>query len=217
MGCTNSTGCTLYKPGNWNNGSGISIKNSYAIFTPGLYYINGGGFSLKNSTVIMCPPGSCPADPNTGNGMVVYNTGPLITSGVNTGFNNAGTFDINTGVTATLLGGGVSTSGTGAPSAPYYGILFFQDRNSVAQSHGFGQGNGCFSLIGTVYVTNTLAIMQTDPTHFQSIAYNGNPCSGTIQQGQIITGELSLVGTTAVAMDLFPGAYLKNRKVALVQ
>ena len=35
------------------------------------------------------------------------------------------------------------------------------------------KGLRCFSLIGTVYITNTLAIMTANPAQYQSVAYNG--------------------------------------------
>jgi hypothetical protein len=148
--------------------------------------------------------------------MVIYNTGP---AGNPT---NAGVFDINTGVTAKFMGAGISTASPPAsPSGPYYGILFFQDRNSVAHttnnnSHTFGQGNGCFDLVGTIYITNTVATMTADAAHYQLITYNGTPCSSTVNQGEIIVSALSIVGTTNINMQLYPFSFLKIRKVALI-
>ena len=82
----------------------------------------------------------------------------------------------------------------------------------------FGQGNGCFQVIGTIYITNTLAIMTADATHYQGLSYGGNPCSATTQEGDIITGELHLNGTkAAITMNLFPYGFAPQREVALVQ
>ncbi len=190
-GCASS--CTLYSPGLWSGG--LNIKNDTAIFKPGLYYVSNGDFSLKNSTVSMCPSASCAADANTGNGMVAYHTG-------------SGSFNIQTNVTATLLG---------APyNSAYKGILFFQDRSAAATSHTFGQGNGCFTLQGTIYVTNTLALMQADASRYQSISYNGTPCSGTMVQGEIITDAISLVGNSQMNMNLNGSSYANVRQIALV-
>lgn len=190
-GCPSS--CTLYSPGLYSGG--LKVKNDTAIFKPGIYYVSNGDFSLKNSAASMCRSASCAADTNTGNGMVIYHTG-------------SGSFQISTNVTATLMG---------APyTSIFKGILFFQDRNAAATSHGLGQGNGCFTVQGTIYITNTLAIMQSDPTHYQSVSYNGTPCSGTVGQGAIIAGALSIVGNSEIDMNLNGTSYANVRQVALV-
>jgi Flp pilus assembly protein TadG len=210
-GCTLST-CKEYSPGLYVGGINESNNNTMEVFKPGLYYIQGGGFTLKNTTAITCPVGSCTTDPDTGDGMVIYSTGPAANP------TNAGVFNINTNVTAHLRGANLSSaSPPGAPTGPYYGLLFFQDRNSAAYTHNIGQGNGCFDLVGTVYITNTLAIMKANPNQYQTVAYNGNSCSATINQGEIIVSALSIVGTTNVNMGLYPMGFLKVRKVALVQ
>jgi Flp pilus assembly protein TadG len=214
--CPGSATCTEYLPGLYNSGGGINLTGvNSAIFDPGLYYISdGGGFVIKNSTVQMCST-TCAPDANTANGMVVYNSGPASGS-----FVNAGAFDIDTKANATLLGAGVSTSATPtAPRGPYYGLLFFQDRNSVAQNHTLGQGKDCFTLTGTVYITNTLSIMLADPTHYQAVEYHGTPCSATISQGEIIVGTLTLKGTgnvPKITMNLFNESFIKVRQIALV-
>ncbi len=204
--------CTEYLPGLYNSGSGINVKGSTAMFDPGVYYIkDGGGFTLKTSTVGMCSvPSSCSADPTTGSGMLIYDTGPKSGS-----CNASGGFGISTNVTASLLGADLSSaSPPGAPAAPYYGILFFEDRNACAQTHTLGQGNGCFDLIGTIYITNTLAQMKAGVD--QTVDYHGTPCSGTINQGEIIVSDLSMQGNSQINMDLYPTGVLNIRQVALV-
>jgi hypothetical protein len=214
-GCTLAT-CKEYSPGLYVGGINESSNNTMEVFRPGLYYIQGGGFKLKNTTAITCPAGSCGSDADTGTGMVIYNTGP---AGNPT---NAGVFNIDTGVTAKLRGAGISATPHVAPAGPYYGLLFFQNRASVAHitnnnSHTFGQGNGCFDLIGTIYITNTLSTMKADASHYQLVTYNGTPCSSTVNQGEIIVSALSIVGTTNINMQLYPDSFLKIRKVALVR
>jgi hypothetical protein len=202
--------CTEYLPGLW---TGSLSPGGVAMFDPGLYYVRGGGFSLKNVTVGMCT--SCAADTlyGTANGMVVYDTGTTSKP------TQTGGFSIDTNVDGTLLGGGIlSATSTAAPLGPYYGILFFEDRHADTKIHSMGQGNGCWSLIGTIYLNNKLDIMQNDSTHYQSISYGGNPCSSTSNQGEIITGKISMNGSkSAITMSLFPGSFLSVRKVALVQ
>ena len=204
-----------YSPGLWTGGLQVAGGNP-VIFKPGLYYIRGGGFGLKNVTgggaapgySAMCP--ACTADPNTGMGMVVYDTGNCGATACALNSDPTGGFQIDTGVSASLLGSTKTTTnstGNTVPAAPYYGILFWEDRNANTHSgggsltnkkHGLGQGNGCFTLVGTVYMTNTDAVMTADATHYQEIAYNGNPCSTTVQQGDITTGALGIVGSTTV-------------------
>lgn len=195
-GC--GTGCILYSPGLYSGG--LDIKNVTAKFAPGIYYVQNGDFNLKTVTVGMCT--TCATDASTGAGMLVYRTG-------------TGRFVIDTNVDADLIGAGIN--GTNPPAAPYYGVLFFNDRASAANTHIIGKGNGCLSLRGTMYMTNTHATMLATPTQYQRIQYNGNPCSSTAVFGQIITGALELVGTSVLNMELYPTGFLNIRQVALVK
>jgi hypothetical protein len=212
--------CTEYLPGLYSSIDLTGVNS--AIFDPGIYYIKGGGFTLKNDTVQMCS--SCAADPTTANGMLIYDTCTAAPS-CSAGSDSTGGFTVDTNVSAQLLGAGVSSINlTAAPASPYYGILFFEDRNADAHkgngahgSHTLGQGNGCFSVIGTIYITNTLGIMKGDPTHYQSVAYNGTPCSATQNYGEIIVSQLKVVGTSNLNMGLFPTGFLHVRQIALVQ
>jgi hypothetical protein len=214
-GCT-AANCSEWSPGLYTSGIDFDANN---VFKPGVYYIQSTkGLTMKHvDSAVMCS--TCAADANTGKGMLVYDTGP---AGSSLGNNKSGGFNISTNVTGvTLVGAGVTVTTPPAtpvaPAAPYYGILFFEDRTADAQTHTFGQGNGCFDLIGTMYITNTLAIMQANANHFQGMDYHGTPCSGTVNQGEIITGKLSLAGTADITMNLFPAGFLKIRQVALVQ
>jgi hypothetical protein len=212
--------CTEYLPGIYSS-LDLTGLNS-AIFEPGIYYIKGGGFTLKNDTVAMCS--SCAADATTANGMLIYDTCSSAPS-CSSGSDSTGGFTVDTNANAILIGAGVSSSNlAAAPASPYYGILFFEDRNANAHtgngahgSHTLGQGNGCFSVIGTIYITNTLSIMTSDPTHYQAVSYNGTPCSSTQNYGEIIVSQLGVVGTSTLSMQLFSTAFLKVRQVALVQ
>jgi hypothetical protein len=136
-----------------------------------------------------------------------YNTGPVSGS-----FTNAGPINISADGSVSLVG-----SCTGDPlclgEPKYKGILFFQDRNSVTQSHSL-QGGGGLLLQGTIYLTNTLGTM-ADATHFQSLSLQGTPGSGTKIQGEIIVGTLSLGGNAAITMNL-NATTLTVRQVALV-
>jgi len=207
--------CTEYTPGIYASLDLTGINS--AIFDPGIYYIQGGGFTLKNDTVAMCT--SCAADATTKNGMLIYDAGSSSKP------TTTGKFTVDTNASAELLGAGVSSSNpTAAPAAPYYGILFFEQRNADAHTgngskgaHTIGQGNGCFSVIGTIYITNTLAIMKADHTHYQEVQYHGTPCTGVANFGEIIVSELTVKGTSGINMGLFPNGFLKVRQVALVK
>ena len=200
-------GCMLYSPGLYT--AGINGKLSTPVFKPGIYYIQStiGMQCAANCNMYMAT--GVPADGSSGTNtnwpagnMLVYNTGP---AGNPT---NAGTFN---------LGANGSIYLTGSPtSSVYKGILFFQDRNSVAQGHSLG-GGGALTLIGTIYLTNTLATMTSSPSQYQALSLSGNSGSSTTIMGEIIVGTLSLGGTGGITMDLNAAANYTIRQVALVQ
>jgi hypothetical protein len=217
--------CTLY-PGRY--AAGIEQKQGTAIFQPGAYIMeNGKGFAASaNGRLQTCltsalpgwpagepatpySPAGCVADAVTGDGMIVYNEG-------------GGLFKV-TGSGAASLKGPPETD-SGGNLARYAGILFFQDRTSPAATgpgvnnmHSLG-GGGCIDLVGTIYITNTVDTILGSPgyNHYQMVQYNGNPCSGTFNQGMIITDVLAMVGTSELRMRLNPMGYLRLRQVALV-
>lgn len=198
-------GCMLYSPGLYT--AGIVAKNETSVFKPGIYYIqSSAGMSCGANCDMVMATGFTDGAGGTNTGwtgnILVYNTGP---SGNST---NAGSFN---------LGANGSISLTGSPSgSAYKGILFFQDRNSVAQSHSLG-GGGALSLIGTIYMTNTLATMTATPTQYQSLFMSGHGGSSTTILGEVIVGALTLGGTSGITMDLNPASNTTVRQVALVQ
>jgi Flp pilus assembly protein TadG len=235
-GCTFTT-CQEYSPGLYNGTKGLDLTGvANVIFKPGLYYIQSkGGFTMKLSNggaannSVMCV--GCTADPDTGAGMLVYDTGP---SGSTAGNNPTGGFTIDTKAFGAFQGptkttteavgtnGCATTGGCVVPTSPYYGILFWEDRTADAHKppngqHVLGAGNGCFSVIGTIYITNTLAIMtSSNGAQYQAVEYHGGPCSTTSNEGDIITGTLTLKGGAAIKMFLFPYGFLTVRQVAMV-
>lgn len=204
-GCPAGQSCTLYQPGLYNSTKGITVKNDIALFAPGVYYVSQGGFNLQSNSQAQMATGFA-NDPATGAGMLVYNTG----SGSGDIFN----FTSNAGSKGpiTLLGSD--------PAGTYKGILFFQDRSSVAHtgsgSHSV-QGGGAITLTGTIYVTNTLAIMNGDSTHYQGLNIQGNAGSTTTITGEIIAGALSVGGTAGIKMTLATLSQPPVRYVALVR
>ncbi len=196
-------GCTLLTPGVYTGDPGL--KNTTALMEPGIYYIQTGGFSCTaNCNIAMAP--SPVTDVTTGTGWdgTVAGGGVLIY--------NSGTGPINIGSNGT-----VNLIGSKADSS-YKNILFFEDHSSPAntgsKAHSIG-GGGALTLLGTIYLTNTLATM-ADDKHYQELSLQGNPSSGTLIQGEIIVGALSLGGTGGITMNLNPAATVIVSQVALV-
>jgi len=181
--------CTLYSPGLYST---IMIKNDTALFKPGLYYISGGGFGDQANGNMRMATGF-PPDANTGAGMVVYNTG-------------GGIFDIGANANANLVGADNNSF--------YQGILFFQDRNGAARTHNLG-GGGSITLTGTLYMTNSLTVMQNQPTQYQTLNLGGN--AGILINGSIVVGALAMAGTSFVTFNLAGGPILTTRRAALVK
>ena len=239
-GCNYVGGCIEYSPGLYVGGLDVN-GGSPVIFKPGLYYVRGGGFRIKNNdgggglanSYNAMSTNIAQADPDTGMGMVVYDTGNCGASVCALNSNPTGGFDINTGVNVTIQGSTLTTTnaaGNVVPAAPYYGVLFWEDRNADKHTgnnqptsggaHTLGQGNGCFSLIGTIYITNWLSVMSPPGgslAHYQEVQYNGNPCSTTYNQGDIIVSSLQIVGSTTIRMKLVPYGFLNIRQIALVR
>jgi hypothetical protein len=189
----------LYSPGVYS--TGINVKNETAVFKPGIYYMQSGGFGNDANGDMMMSAGFA-SDPDTGQGMLVYSTGN-------------GLFTVGANSSANLIGS--------PETSTYKGILFWQDRDSVANTgigsskgHKFG-GGGALTLRGTIYITNWKATMLGDPTHYQNVLLQGTPGSATEIDGMIIASTLSLGGNAGIRMRLNPNYKLIQRRVALVR
>ncbi len=182
--------CMLYSPGLFNGG--IRVKNETALFKPGLYYMNNGGF-INDANGNMRMATGFAADPMTGAGMVVYNTG-------------VGIFDLGANSTANLVGSDNTSF--------YRGILFFQDRDAVAQVHSLG-GGGAIVLTGTLYITNWLSVMESQQSQYQTLELRGN--SAIQINGFIVVGALNMTGTSSVIFNLAGGPLLTTRRTALIR
>jgi hypothetical protein len=214
-----STGvCKLYKPGVYP--TGISIKNEFALFQPGLYYLSGGGFHIEANGEAHMAPCTDPAEPTYGCGMVVYNAGTNAAKDIFEITANAGkqpgmpngypyTFPDGTACTGNCLLGSQDTG-------IYKGILFFQKRATGARQHSL-QGGGGLVLRGTIYLTNTEPTMRTTPANFQWLPLQGTPGSTTRIIGMIIVDQLELGGNAEIRMTLDPAAKLYLRQIALVR
>ena len=182
--------CQLYQPGYW--AGGIQVKNETAVFTPGIYYMGSKGFeNAANGEMYMCV--GCAGTTETGQGMLVYNTG-------------GGTFQVNANAGARLLGTPMDSI--------YKGILFFNDRDAATATHKLG-GGGELSLRGTIYITNTKLLMYGGTV--QTVLLQGNPGNQTVIEGQIITSRLELGGNAGIQMLLSAAPVYTVAQVALIR
>ena len=201
-------GCTLLFPGKYP--TGISLTNTTAYMEPGIYYIQTGGFTCgANCNIAMASPAV--ADVTTGTGWNGTLDGTASQGGILVYNSGSGQISIGSNGSASLIGS--------APGSVYKNILFFEDRSAAANTgknaHSLG-GGGTMTLTGTIYLTNTLATMNGDNTHYQELDLQGGPGSGTLIQGEIIVGALGLGGNGNITMNLNPAATTVVRQVALV-
>lgn len=201
--------CTLYHPGLYTGG--IDVKNETAVFMPGVYWMDGGGFGNAANGLMLMSTGFG-NDPDTGQGMLVYNSGTSA---------SIGTFNVGANSGANLVGTPINSI--------YKGILFFQDRNSPRfvgpgpnKAHTLG-GGGDLILNGTIYLTNCDS---NDPNCvgntmtaglYQDLELRGNSGNTTLIEGEIIVSSLDLGGGGTIQMNLNPNLVLPVNQVALVK
>ncbi len=228
-GCPDTTGCQEYTGGYYP--SGIQVKNTTAIFDPGLYYLVGGLQLQANSNV---RPSTAAGDGTYGTTFYFSGTGS-VTVWSNSGTRAIDAFDTsratcpagpapNPPLPATMQGnilmgpcGGVY----GDPLQQYRGILFFQDRAAAANA-SWG-GGGQFLLAGTMYfhqcnAAGTGANCVAPPAGYNTVfSLQGNSGSGTYVLGEIIADTLYLGGTSGITMQLNPSATYSVLKVSLLR
>jgi hypothetical protein len=170
--------CEHFVPGLYS--SGIDVKNSDAVFDPGLYYVSTKGLTLDSNSNVCPGTGVSPYQGDGSQGAVFYfangdSTSVVANSGSDQCTNSSGTSltagDIvcSTGeglpsnlTTTTVLAGNVLLApcsgyygdplGTSDPSGEQRGFLFFQYRGAMITGGGAQWGGGgSFSLAGTMY------------------------------------------------------------------
>ena len=117
-----------------------------------------------------------------------------------------------------VVGGSGTVNLMGSPPGPpYYGILFFMDRNAANQTHSLG-GTGSLNLNGTIYLTDSMAMMQAC-SQYQALSFAGTSGTSSVT-GNIVTSALSMNGNSGMTVTLpsplappFPAI----RQIALVQ
>jgi Flp pilus assembly protein TadG len=200
--------CTLLTPGLFPTGINLTITTVF--MEPGIYYIQTGGFTCgANCSIAMASPANADVTTGTGWDGTVAGGGVLVY--------NSGSGQIN-------IGSNGSVDLTGSPAGSIYkNILFFEDHTASANTsaqhpknpHSMG-GGGSMILRGTIYLTNTLDIMNGTPAQYQELDLQGTPGNTTKIQGQIIVGALQLGGNAGITMNLNSSTTLVVRQVALV-
>jgi hypothetical protein len=244
-GCPAAAGgtCTLYTWGAYPGG--ISVKNDFAIFDPGLYYVTGGLALQANSNVYPGTGATSGAGDGSG-GTVFYFVGSSSTSvAANSGGSTfsystsnlkcTASSTIPTNIPATITVGNILLG----PCSGYYGdplgtsdslgeqrgILFFQDRSATGVTAGWG-GGGQFALVGTMYIHACIGAggagvgcTQTASTKdsLDTFSFGGNSGSGSYVWGEIIADQIQLSGTPSITMDLDPAAVYTTLKASLLQ
>jgi Flp pilus assembly protein TadG len=226
------TKCRLFSPGKYTGGIqlGQSVK-VFAIFRPGIYWLNGGGFHLlSNSIVRVARAVPYNSDPVTGTSwtenVLFYNSGNASADRIEISANSG---QLNNKNFPTAAGTYCESGGNcliGAPNnAPYYGMLFFEDRATTANIQHEIWGGGGLTLMGTIYLTHTAdgcpsctpgkSIMADG--FYQKLELGGNGGGVTQVIGQIIVDALSMGGASDIHMTLNPEAMFVVRQVALVR
>ncbi len=212
--------CKVYSPGYYP--TGIQIKNEFAVFKPGLYYMGSGGFQIQaNGAAHMQRTCQTPDPATFGCGMLIVNDGNsakddiffiAANSGKSPSYGGPFTYiypDLTTCTGNCLLG----TTESGI----YKGILFFEDRTSPYKKHQLSGGGG-LTLRGTIYLTKSdRDTLIANPSNYQYLTLSGNSGSSTRVIGMIIVDRLSLGGTSDIIMTLNPNASLNLRQVALAR
>ncbi|MGA7928491.1 MAG: hypothetical protein WCA20_21170, partial [Candidatus Sulfotelmatobacter sp.] len=244
-GCPAAAGgtCTLYTWGAYPGG--IGVKNDFAIFDPGLYYVTGGFALAANSNVYPGTGATSSAGDGSG-GTVFYFVG---SSSVSVAANSGGsTFSYTTSnlkctassavpgnIPATITVGNILLApcsgyygdplGTNDPLGEQRGILFFQDRSATGVGAQWG-GGGQFALVGTMYIHACIGASgagvgctQTASTKssLDTFSFSGNSGSGSYVWGQIIADQISMSGTPGINMDLNPATVYTVLKASILQ
>ncbi len=124
---------------------------------------------------------------------------------------------------APCIGTSCSALNGSPPSSTYKGMLFFIDRNAAAQRHII-DGETQIILTGTIYANNSLAVMQSQPTQYQtcnskinSVARQPVATSKTVVVGELITNALDLQSAPNITVNLNTSILYAVDQVALVQ
>lgn len=233
-GCPDTTGCDEYFPGDYT--AKLKVQNVTAIFNPGLYYLE-NGLDLASNSVVR--PSTVTG--STDGTMFYFSGTSSVSVAADSGSKTAGidAFTVSSiqcpgGATVSLKdsSGNVVTqvngnillgacSGTyGDPLLQNRGMLFFQNRSAAAATPSWG-GGGQFVLAGNMYFHHCNST--GTGTSCVSTAYDdvftlqGNSGSGTYVLGAIIADNLTLGGTSGIAMNLNPSPAYSILKAELLQ
>ena len=232
-GCPDNYGCHEYSPGYYGNG--ILVQGFTAIFLPGVYVVDGGFSMASNSTVRNAYKSPSPGVPTqavlTTDGVMFYIRSGAVSVSGNAGSPVADSVSptllscdgtIPPSVPSTPLNGSILASqcvddgtysgdgGTGTEtSAGSRGLLFFQAHTNTANPAYGAQGGGALALSGTEYFHNTSST--------SAMSFGGNPSGTTYMLGYIVTDDLQMNGTPALALVLSQKKLFFTLKVGLFE
>lgn len=237
-GCPSFYGCLLYTAGYY--GSGITVKNSVAVFDPGLYYVV-GGLSLQSNSTVRPSTG---AGDGSGGTIFYFSGSSTITVSSNSGNSTTDPFyasSLPCSGSSTLPGNLPASAAIQgnvliAPCTGYYGdplgssdplglqrgMLFFQDRSASDVNATWG-GGGQFLLAGAIYIhhcnaSGTGTGCGSPSSYYDaSFSLSGNSCAGTYVLGTMVVDNLTLGGTSCITMDLNPNAAYWVMKATMVR
>ena len=243
-GCPDSGGCDEYTAGYYPGA--ISIKNTNAIFDPGLYYVVGGMTMGPNTTVrvstangdgsggvviFFSGTGTISVDANSGKKPTTdayYLNGQLSPNGVASramvcpGSSQTIPSQLPASVNGNILLG-PCTGPYADPSGTSRGFVFFQDRSAGNIQPTWG-GGGQFLVDGFMYFHEC----RSDGTGLNCSApgsggygvqfgMRGNACSGSYMVGSLVTDTINIGGTPCINMILNPAKSFPGLNVAMFQ
>jgi Flp pilus assembly protein TadG len=166
---------TTLSPGVYCGGINVN-SGSTVVLNPGTYYLDQGDFSVGSNAVVTC---ACNA---AGSGVTIVLTSSRAASRI-------GSVTINGQARVTLRA-------PSAPSYPYPGILFFQDRRYSGNTVNHLNGGSNLQLTGAMYFPSS------------SVDWNGNStglgCTQIIADTVTISGDTNLTNTGCAALGLQP-------------
>lgn len=245
--CPDPSGCTLYTPGYYSGG--ITIGHNTAIFDPGIYYLDGDFSAGSNScvrpsdgsdtggiqgTVFYLHSGNLSIDQNSGKSCPSnFNiTSASGTGQLQYGIKCTSTSHVPPNLSGVTLDGNVLLGactgiygdplGTDDPIGEQRGMVFFQNRDTVAANAQWG-GNGSSAVIGTIYIHHCGSTAGAEKgtkcvaTAFDdTFGLQGTAGSTSYVAGEIVTDKLDMGGTPNLDMYLNPNALYYVLKATLL-
>lgn len=241
-GCPDSSGCTEYSPGYYP--SGIKVKDTTAIFLPGLYYLGGdltgdSNSILRNAWTYKSTVGPTPAPSTPADGVMFFLTGGAGMSFVS----NSGSKTVDAVPSSYLVCNSGQTLPSGVPASLNGNVLWAQCTtngtydnyaNTLVHSPDTESTTGSRGMLvyldrtstppynlsagggGSMAFAGTFYLHQAN-SYGDIFSLSGGSGTGTYVIGKIVTDELALGGNGGISMALSNDASVNIIKAALVQ